>query len=131
MEPVPRQNDMSGDKASFNEQETEFLAENFIGRVATASPSGQPHVVPVAYRFEGRTIVFGGWNLGKSLKFRNLSANNKVAFVVDEVVSMRPWRVRGVEIRGLAQTFQSDRNSTLVGIIPTQVRSWGLERWGE
>ena len=122
---------MSGDKASFNEQEAEFLAENFIGRVATASPSGQPHVVPVAYRFDGSNIVFGGWNLAKSLKFRNLSANNKVAFVVDEVVSMRPWKVRGVEIRGLAQAFQSDKDSTLVRIILTHVRSWGLERWGE
>lgn len=111
---------------SFTEGEAEYLAESFLGRVATVSPSGQPHVVPVTYRFDGSNIFFGGWNLTKSLKFRNLAANDRVAFVVDELVSVRPWRVRGVEIRGRAEPYETEGGGKIVKIIPDTVRSWGL-----
>ena len=111
--------------ASFSEAQAEFLAENFIGRVATASASGQPHVVPVGYEFDGTTISFGGWNLTKTLKFRNLMANDKVAFVVDDVLSTQPWRVRGVEVRGQAEPVTAKGEVTAISIIPLNIRSWG------
>ena len=113
--------------AAFSDAEAEYLAENFIGRVGTASPSGQPHVVPVGYRFDGSTITFGGWNLARSLKYRNLMANNRVAFVVDDVVSAKPWRVRGIEIRGRAELVTSKDDVSMIRIIPLNIRSWGLE----
>jgi len=112
--------------AAFSEPQAGYLAENFMGRVATASASGQPHVVPVTYRFDGKTITFSGWNLTKSLKFRNLMANNRVAFVVDDVVSTRPWRVRGLEVRGRAEQFRTTDGVTMIRIIPLNIRSWGL-----
>lgn len=112
---------------AFSEREVEYLAENMLGRIATVSRAMQPHVVPVAYRFDGRAIFFGGWNLTKSLKYRNLAANNKVAFVVDEVVSTQPWRVRGVEVRGRAEPVATEDGGALVKICPERVRSWGLE----
>ncbi len=112
--------------ATFSELEAEYLAENLIGRLATSSESGQPHVVPVSYRFDGEAITFGGWNLAKSLKFRNLMANDKVAFVVDDLVSTKPWRVRGVEIRGRAEPVKTPDGVTIVRIIPLNIRSWGL-----
>jgi len=112
---------------AFSEAEAEYLAENFIGRVATASPSGQPHVVPVGYRFDGSTITFGGWNLAKSLKYRNLMSNEKVAFVVDDIVSAKPWKVRGVEIRGRVELASSNDDVSKIRIIPLNIRSWGLE----
>jgi len=114
-------------RSTFSDSEAEFLAENMLGRVATVSQSGQPHVVPVVYRFDGAVIYFGGWNLQKSLKFKNLLANDKVAFVVDELVSTRPWRARGVEVRGIARLGERDRDMPLVKIVPRIVRSWGLE----
>jgi len=114
-------------KLTFTEAEAEYLAENFIGRVATSSSSGQPHVVPVGYSFDGTTITFGGRNLSKSLKFRNLMANDKVAFVVDDVVSASPWKVRGVEIRGKAEPAVAEDGLTVIRIIPLNIRSWGLE----
>jgi len=113
--------------ASFNDSEAEYLAENFMGRVATASPSGQPHVVPVGYRFDGSTITFGGWNLSKSLKFRNLMFNDKVAFVVDDIVSTNPWKVRGIEVRGRAEPVVSKDGVSMIRIFPLNIRSWGLE----
>ena len=112
---------------SFSDSEAEYLAENFLGRVATTSPSGQPHVVPVGYRFDGSAITFGGWNLSKSLKFRNLMSNDKVAFVVDDIVSTKPWKVRGIEIRGRAEPVVSKDGVSMVRIIPLNIRSWGLE----
>ncbi len=111
---------------AFTEEQAQYLAENFIGRLATSSTSGQPHVVPVGYRFDGSTITFGGWNLTSSLKFRNLMANEKVAFVVDDVVSVKPWKVRGVEVRGRAEPVVSKDGLTMVRIIPLNIRSWGL-----
>jgi len=113
--------------ASFSDAEAEYLAENFIGRVATASISGQPHAVPVGYRFDGSTITFGGWNLAKSLKYRNLMSNDKVAFVVDDIVSTKPWKVRGIEIRGRAELVSSKEGVSMIRIIPLNIRSWGLE----
>jgi pyridoxamine 5'-phosphate oxidase family protein len=112
---------------AFTEAEAEYLAENFLGRVATSSASGQPHVVPVGYRFDGTTITFGGWNLTRSLKFKNLMANQRVAFVVDDLVSTRPWKARGVEIRGTAKPVVSEDGVTVISITPLNIRSWGLE----
>ena len=112
--------------SAFTDAEAEYLAENFIGRVATAGPSGQPHAVPVVYEFDGVAITFAGRNLTRTLKFRNLVANNKVAFVVDDVVSTRPWRARGIEIRGKAEPLRSEDGVTMIRIIPVNIRSWGL-----
>jgi pyridoxamine 5'-phosphate oxidase family protein len=111
---------------AFSEAEAEFLAENFIGRVATTSSSGQPHVVPVGYEFDGSTINFGGWNLVNSLKFKNLMANGKVAFVVDDIISTDPWKVRGVEVRGRAEPVTGKNGVMMIRIIPLNIRSWGL-----
>jgi pyridoxamine 5'-phosphate oxidase family protein len=116
---------VKGRAEGFSDAEAEYLAENSLGRVATSSASGQPHVVPVGYEFDGSTITFGGRNLANSLKFRNMMANNKVAFVVDDVVSTNPWRVRGVEIRGKAEPVTAD-GVTMIRIIPLNIRSWGL-----
>jgi pyridoxamine 5'-phosphate oxidase family protein len=113
--------------APFSDEEAVYLSENFLGRLATVSQSGQPHVVPVAFRFDGTEISFGGWNLKRSLKFRNLAANRKVAFVVDDVVSTRPWKARGVEVRGEASLIEDRDDAPVVRIRPKVVRSWGLE----
>jgi len=112
--------------APFTEAQAQYLAENFIGRLATSSASGQPHVVPVGYRFDGTTITFSGRNLTSSLKYRHMMANSKVAFVVDDVVSFRPWKVRGIEVRGRAEPVLSEDDVTMVRIIPLNIRSWGL-----
>ena len=124
---IPEEHVKNRVRTAFSELEAEYLAENLIGRLATSSGSGQPHVVPVTYRFDGEAITFGGWNLAKSLKFRNLMTNDKVAFVVDDLVSTKPWHVRGVEIRGRAEPAETPDGVTMVRIIPLNIRSWGLE----
>ena len=111
----------------FSEKESDYLAEQRLGRIATASPGLEPHVVPVGFEFDGSYIYFGGWNLGRTLKFRNIMRNNKVAFVVDDLVSTRPWRVRGIEIRGVAEKVECEEGRLCVRITPTRKVSWGLE----
>ena len=111
------------DSVEFSETESTFLKEQRLGRLATVSSSMQPHVVPVAFEFDGSCIYFGGWNLVKSLKFKNILQNNKVAFVVDDLVSVNPWKPRGVEIRGIAEIL---RGNDYVKIVPMKKLSWGI-----
>src|SRR5919112_5657775 len=96
------------DSIEFSEEETKFLKEQRLGRIATSSLSMQPHVVPVAFEFDGTCIYFGGWNLKNSLKFKNILKNNKVAFVVDDLISITPWKPRGIEIRGIAEILRGN-----------------------
>jgi pyridoxamine 5'-phosphate oxidase family protein len=110
----------------FSEKESRYLKEQRLGRIATVSPDTQPHVVPVAFEFDGSHFYFGGWNLEKSLKFRNIRQNNKVAFVVDDLISVDPWRVSGVEIKGIAEITKRNGNE-YVKITPLRKSSWGLE----
>lgn len=109
----------------FSEAEVEYLVENVLGRLATVSRDQEPHVVPVAYRFDGSSIYFGGFNLWQSLKFRNIMRNNMVAFVVDDFESTRPWKPRGIELRGYAEPFRNGPNIG-IRITPTKKMSWGL-----
>jgi pyridoxamine 5'-phosphate oxidase family protein len=113
------------ERAAFTEREAVFICRGGLGRVATVSPDGEPHVVPVAFEFDGRFIYFSGRNLERSLKFRHIARNHKVALVVDEVVSVSPWRARGVEIRGVAELL-TESGRPFVRITPLALASWGL-----
>lgn len=103
------------DTVEFSERELAFLKEQRFGRIATVSSHGQPHVVPVAFEFDGICFYFGGWKLKNSLKFKNIQQNNKVAFVVDDLLSVNPWAPRGLEVKGLAEIL---RGNDYVKIVP-------------
>ena len=110
---------------TFTDEEVAFLTQSRLARVATASSEGQPHVVPVVYEFDGTAFYFTGWNLEKSLKFQNLVQNKKVAIVVDDLVTVSPWRPRGVEVRGVAE-LGSEGGRPYVKVCPMVKRSWGF-----
>jgi pyridoxamine 5'-phosphate oxidase family protein len=113
-------------KVAFTEGELNYLAQSRLGRIATVSKAMEPHVVPVVYEFDGNFIYFSGWHLTRSLKFHNIIENNKVAFVVDDVPSLNPWRARGIEIRGAAEIIKEEGQS-YVRVTPRKKSSWGLE----
>jgi pyridoxamine 5'-phosphate oxidase family protein len=117
--------DVGSRDCAFTEDEMTFITQSRLARVATASSDGQPHVVPVVYEFDGTAFYFTGWNLEKSLKFRNLLKNRKVAMVIDEVVTVSPWRPRGIEVRGLAE-LGSEGGRSYVKVNPLVKRSWGF-----
>ena len=41
----------------FSEKESRYLKEQRLGRIATVSPDTQPHVVPVAFEFDGEPLL--------------------------------------------------------------------------
>ncbi|MGA2504789.1 MAG: PPOX class F420-dependent oxidoreductase [Anaerolineales bacterium] len=120
----------------FTPAEISYLQSQRLGRLATVGPHDQPHVVPVAFRYNPDldTIDIGGHDFAKRKKFRDVHANPKVAFVVDDIVSVNPWRVRGIEIRGRVEVLQTGGAETMPGfapemfrITPKRVVSWGIE----
>ena len=118
----------------FTDIEISYLADQPIGRLATAQPDGTLQVNPVSFTCNAAagTIDIGGYNMAASRKFRNVADNGRVAFVVDDVVSTAPWRVRFLEIRGRAEaiTEPSESASAVAGPIirihPDKVLSLAL-----
>jgi PPOX class F420-dependent enzyme/OxyR family protein len=120
----------------FSVVEIDYLKGQRLGRLATVGPDGQPHVVPVAFRYNPAldTIDIGGHDFAKRKKFRDVRRNPRVAFVVDDVTSTDPWRPRGIEIRGTAEILTSG-GAEIMGsfdpemfrIRPSRIISWGIE----
>lgn len=73
--------------AIFNKRELDFLKSHELGRLATASKTGFPHVVPIVYAMDGHDIIIAV-DYGTK-KLRNIRENNHVALVTDESVSHR------------------------------------------
>ncbi len=121
---------------TFHDKEVEYLREQLLGRIATVNPDGQPHVVPVGYRYnaETGTIDIAGHNPERTREFRDTSAHPQVAFVVDDLLKTNPWRPRGLEIRGTARVLTEGGERIGPGfrgpwfrITPQHVISGGLD----
>jgi len=84
-----------------------------LARLATVSPGGQPHVVPIDFEFDCEFFHFGGFYIMKSLKFKNIQKNNKVGLVIDDVVSVKPWTPRFVIIRGTAEIIAEEGKGSI------------------
>jgi pyridoxamine 5'-phosphate oxidase family protein len=111
--------------AAFTDAELTFLrSARLLGRIATVSTDGMPHVTPVGWGLaqDGTSIEVGGRDMEKSKKFRDVASTGRAALVIDEVLP--PWRPRGIEIRGRAEVVMDPQ--PLIRIHPERVRSWGL-----
>lgn len=113
--------------------ERDYLASQRLARLATVDADGRPHNTPVGFSLrDDGTIVVGGIDLAATRKFRNVQATGRAALVVDDLVSVDPWRVRGVEIRGRAEALTDvepiveGMSRAQIRIHPGRVRSWGL-----
>jgi pyridoxamine 5'-phosphate oxidase family protein len=119
----------------FSEAELEYLASQRIGRLATVAPDGAPQNNPVGlfYNDSLGTIDIRGLNLSASRKFRNVLTNSHVALVVDDVVSVEPWEVRGIEIRGVAEALIGSKprmgtmSRQVIRIYPRRIISWNVD----
>jgi pyridoxamine 5'-phosphate oxidase family protein len=125
--------------SAFTEQEIEYLRSQRLGRIATAGPDGQPHVVPVSFRYnaEQDSIDIGGHAFATRKKYRDVLANPRVAFVVDDLTSVNPWRPRGIEVRGRAEVLDKGGealgpgfDSQMFRVRPRRIFSWGLDPAG-
>ena len=120
--------------ATLSERELTYLGTQRLGRLATLAPDGYPQNNPVGffYNAELGTIDIGGHNLGDTRKFGNVRAHPKATLVVDDLASVRPWHVRGVEIRGDVEALvdveppMPGMSREIIRIHPARIRSWGL-----
>jgi pyridoxamine 5'-phosphate oxidase family protein len=125
--------------AAFTEHQLAFLAGQRLGRLATVDDRGKPHVVPVGFRVDpdGGAIDVGGHNLAATKKFRDAAKHPDVAIVIDELASVSPWTVRGLEVRGRAEAHTEGGDhlgpgfgSAWIRITPERIVAWGLEETG-
>lgn len=117
----------------FTAEEIEYLQSQRLGRLATVDAQGDPHVVPVGFRYnpDTDTIDIGGHNMAKSKKYRDALRYGRVAFVVDDVLP--PWRPRFVEIRATVEgdteggkAFGQGFSPDILRLTPTYIVSYGV-----
>ena len=132
----------------FSATEAKYLEQQMVGRLATASKKGTPHLAPICYASNSQKIFI---HTGRdSKKMRNILENRKVAFATDEYLSWE--KNRGIIVQGVAEILEKGRTyelgreliyakypkweqeypivegeEVLLAIIPKKVLSWGLE----
>lgn len=118
---------------AFSPTELDYLtSERRLGRLATADANGRLRVVPVgmwSINADLGTIDITGHDFAHTRKFRNVRANPRAAFVVDDLASTDPWRPRSVMVEGPAKALEPSLETGGEGIIriaPETIVSWGL-----
>ncbi|HEY3810490.1 MAG TPA: PPOX class F420-dependent oxidoreductase [Acidimicrobiales bacterium] len=123
------------DPTRLTEPELRYLATQRLGRLATIAPDGTLQNNPVGFHYNPDlgTIDIFGFRMGATRKFRNVWANPHVAFVVDDIASVDPWVVRGIEIRGTAQALSDQHglrpglSNEIIRIHPGRIIAWNVE----
>lgn len=121
----------------FTPRELDYLNAADLGRLATVRPDGSPQASPVGFRFNAElgTIDIAGYRMSMSQKYRNLATNPNVAFVVDDIYSRDPWRVRCIEIRGTAEQASApaatgdagdELDTAIIRITPRRIIAFGI-----
>lgn len=121
------------ERTELDQAERTYLRGQRLGRLATVDGKGRPQANPVGFflRADG-TVDIGGYAMGTTKKWRNIADNPNVSLVIDDIASLRPWRVRGVEIRGVAEQVVGPHDhgnrmsEELIRIRPYKIYSWGL-----
>ncbi len=127
---------------SFTDTEIAYLSSQPLGRLATAQPDGTLQASPVGFRYneDTGTIDIAGHGMARSRKFRNVAANGRVAFVVDDLASTQPWRPRCLEIRGEGEAIaepadsawasairQTGFDGAIIRVHPKRIISFGID----
>jgi len=108
----------------FSQAEVGYLASQRLARIATAGPNGQPHVVPVSFRYnpDTDTIDVGGHGFAQRKKYRDVQSNPRVGIVIDDLASIDPWRPRMIEVRGVAEVLPTGGETIGRGFDPPMFR---------
>ena len=118
----------------FTDNEIAYLNQQRLGRLATVDKNGNPHVVPVGFRYNPETdmIDIGGHNIADSRKWRDAGNHPRVAFVVDDVLP--PWQPRSIEILADAELleqggeqFGKGFSPHIVRLHPVRIIAWGID----
>ena len=93
--------------------------------------------MPVTFRYnpaEDAIEIGGHGGFARRKKYRDVKQNPRVAFVIDDVVSLQPWTVRGIEIRGEVEILPTGGAAIVPSFDPEMFRlrpkriiSWGID----
>jgi pyridoxamine 5'-phosphate oxidase family protein len=120
----------------FTDKELARLREAGLARIATVSPDGQPHVVPLTFALNEAedAVDVGGFGFGTSKKWRDAVKNPKVTFLLDESSGGEAY---GIELRCTAEVHETggeNINPRFPGFDPQFLRlrphrivTWGVE----
>jgi pyridoxamine 5'-phosphate oxidase family protein len=120
---------------TLTDAEQRFLDRQPRGHLATIGPDGTPQVKPLGFTYNAAlgTIDIAGFNMGGSAKYRNIQANPRVAFVVDEVTEASMEGTHFLEIRGTAEAVLSPATADghlaaeIIRIRPRRVIAWNVD----
>lgn len=118
---------------AFTEEEIAYISGQPLARIATVSSEGQPDVVPVVFEFDGFHFYIGGYAPERARRTRNIDqGNDKVALVIDDLASVKPWSPRYVRVYGTAELVyrEGQAGSGRIMRITPEV-SWSLNLTGE
>jgi PPOX class probable F420-dependent enzyme len=94
-----------------------FIAAHRVGRLATVSPSQEPHIVPVVYAYDGEHVYVVLDEKPKSLppprlkRVRNIESNARVSLLIDEYDE--DWsKLAWVRIDGIARILSHADTTT-------------------
>jgi pyridoxamine 5'-phosphate oxidase family protein len=114
--------------------ETDYLRTQHIARLASVSPKGQPEVSPVGFEWDGKYFYVGTHDASffpKTQRVKNVKRGNaRVSLVVDDLVSVQPWKVRGIKFLGEAEIVDHKGifgPGKYLRIKPRVSVSWGVE----
>lgn len=115
--------------SAFTETELAYILDQPLGRLATSQPDGTLQVSPVGFTYNSEldSIDIAGYRMARSKKYANVAANGRVAFVIDDLASVQPWRPRCVEIRGRGETITESPRGPLIRVFPERIISFGLD----
>ncbi len=118
----------------FSAAETNYLKSQRLARIATASAKGVPEVSPVGFEFDGKYFWIGSHSqdiFSRTKRYRNITSGNKrISIVIDDLVSVTPWRPRGIKVSGVAEVIEHDGIFGIgkyFRITPKVTVSWGIE----
>jgi pyridoxamine 5'-phosphate oxidase family protein len=118
---------------TFTADELRYLGSQRLGRLATMAPDGTLQNSPVSFHVNtDGSVDLPGYRMGATRKFANVRSNDRVAFVVDDILSLDPWQVRCLEIRGRAEALEDvdppfeHFSRQVIRIHPTRIISFGI-----
>lgn len=119
----------------FNAAELDYLKSQPLMRIASADKKGRPNVAPVGFEFDGSYFYVGSIKqeiLHSTPRYLNVkNGNRRVALVVDDLVSVDPWKPRGIRVNGTADIVRRNGEfgkGEYIRIKPKLSWSWGLAK---
>lgn len=110
---------------AFTQAELDYLAAQPLMRFASASAKGRPDVATVVFSVDGDDIVTAGFDIARTIRYKNIQANPRATVVIDDLASTDPWAPRGIKVRGAA-AIEADGEGQRFRITPEVIWSWGV-----